>query len=299
MCTYIWACPAQARAEQQTQEGWGEVDVTLLAASALGVVIGLVLGALGGGGGVLTVPVLVYALGETPANATTGSLVIVGIAAAVGALARRGTGSVAWRAGLVFGVIGIPAAYLGTVVNQRLDPAVLLLTFALLILAVAVTLLAGNRRSTTTETDTPRHGAAGPDGAVALSSVRTRPAVDVAKVVASALAVGFLTGLLGVGGGFLIVPALVIALRMPMPTAIGTSLLVITVNSAASLLARAATIHVDWSVVGPFTLAAVLATVIGKRVADRFSGRALTRAFAFLLIAVAAFVTFQSVQALT
>ncbi len=273
--------------------------MTLLTASVLGAVIGLVLGALGGGGGVLTVPVLVYALGETPQNATTGSLVIVGIAAAVGAIARRGTGLVAWRQGLAFGLIGIPAAYLGTAVNQRLDPAALLLAFALLILAVAVTMLAGNRRSTTTAADAPPHDAAGPDGAVALTAVRTRPGVDIVKVVASALAVGFLTGLLGVGGGFVVVPALVIALRMPMPTAIGTSLLVITVNSAASLLARAGTVHVDWSVVGPFTLAAVLATVIGKRVADRFSGRALTRAFAFLLIAVAAFVMFQSAQALT
>ena len=238
-------------------------------------------------------------MAETPQDATTGSLIIVGIAAAVGALARRGSGSVAWRTGLVFGVIGIPAAYLGTAVNQRLDPAVLLLAFALLILAVAVTMLVGNRRSTTTATDAAPHGAAGPDGMVAPTAVRTRPAVDIAKVVVSALAVGFLTGLLGVGGGFLIVPALVIALRMPMPTAIGTSLLVITVNSAAALLSRAATVHVDWSIVAPFTVAAVLATLVGKRLADRLSGGALTRAFALLLIAVSAFVTFQSVQALT
>ena len=272
----------------------GEVEVTVLAATALGLVIGLVLGALGGGGGVLTVPVLVYVLAETPQNATTGSLIIVGVAAGIGALARRGTRTVAWRTGLTFGVIGIPAAYLGTAVNQRLDPAILLLAFALLILAVAVTMLAGTRGPTGKD--------AAPDpasGGATVTAVRAGQVVDIAKVVVLALAVGFLTGLLGVGGGFLIVPALVIALRMPMPTAIGTSLLVITVNSAASLLARAATVHVDWSVVGPFTLAAVLATVIGKRVADRLSGRALTRAFAFLLIAVAAFVAFQSVQALT
>ncbi len=271
----------------------GEVEVTVLAATALGLVIGLVLGALGGGGGVLTVPVLVYVLAETPQNATTGSLIIVGVAAGIGALARRGTRTVAWRTGLTFGMIGIPAAYLGTAVNQRLDPAILLLAFALLILAVAVTMLAGTRGPTGKD--------AAPDpasGGATVTAVRAK-VVDIAKVVVLALAVGFLTGLLGVGGGFLIVPALVIALRMPMPTAIGTSLLVITVNSAASLLARAATVHVDWSVVGPFTLAAVLATVIGKRVADRLSGRALTRAFAFLLIAVAAFVAFQSVQALT
>ena len=268
-------------------------------ASGLGIIIGLVLGALGGGGGVLTVPVLVYALGETPQDATTGSLVIVGIAAAVGAIARRGTGLVAWRQGLAFGLIGIPAAYLGTAVNQRLDPAVLLLAFALLILAVAATMLAGTRRSaTTTATDPQPHGAAGLGGAVALTTVRTRPTAAIAKIVVSALAVGFLTGLLGVGGGFVVVPVLVIALRMPMPTAIGTSLLIITVNSATSLLARASTVHVDWSVVGPFTLAAVLATVVGKRVADRLSGRVLTRAFAFLLIAVAAFVTLQNLHAL-
>ncbi len=283
--------------------------ITLLVSAALGLTIGLVLGALGGGGGVLAVPVLVYALGESAQGATTASLIIVGAAAAVGALARRGTGLVQWRTGLVFGALGIPAAYLGTAVNRLLDPPVLLLAFAGLMLAVAVTMLAGTRRR---RASTPDGGsaaaplAAGPPagggGVATLAAPRvpTRAArVRAAgKILAAGLGVGFLTGLLGVGGGFLIVPALVIALRMTMPAAIGTSLLVITVNSVASLGARIGDLHVDWTVVVPFTVAAVLATVAGKRVADRFSGDTLTRAFAVLLAAVAVFVTVQSLSAL-
>lgn len=272
--------------------------MTVLTAAAFGLVIGLVLGALGGGGGVLTVPVLVYVLGETAQNATTASLIIVGAAAAVGALARRGRGLVQWRTGLMFGALGIPAVYLGTVVNHVLDQSVLLLTFAVLMVVVAASLLAATwRRANTAEqeaADPPRdHG-----GATTLTVVRSTSVRSATEVVVAGLGVGFLTGLLGVGGGFLIVPALVLAMRMTMPTAIGTSLLVIAVNSVASLGARVLDLHVDWAVVGPFTLTAILATIVGKRVADRFSGDTLTRAFALLLTVVAVFVGIQSITAL-
>lgn len=272
--------------------------MTGLTAAALGLIIGLVLGALGGGGGVLTVPVLVYLLGETAQNATTASLIIVGAAAAVGALARRGTGLVQWRTGLLFGALGIPAAYLGTVVNHMLDQSVLMLVFAVLMVVVAAPLLAGTRRQPTTAEQEVTDGPSGGGVAATLTAVRSAPARSATKIVAAGLGVGFLTGLLGVGGGFLIVPALALAMRMTMPTAIGTSLLVITVNSVASLGARALDLHVDWEVVGPFTLAAILATIAGTRVADRFSGDTLTRAFALLLTAVAVFVGIQSVTAL-
>ena len=94
-----------------------------------------------------------------------------------------------------------------------------------------------------------------------------------AKIVLCGAVVGFLAGFLGVGGGFLVVPALVIVLRMPMTLAIGTSLLIILVNSAASVLARLGGLHLDWAVIAPFTIGAVLGTVAGKRVADRLPER--------------------------
>jgi len=109
------------------------------------------------------------------------------------------------------------------------------------------------------------------------------------RVLAAGVAVGFLTGFFGVGGGFVIVPALVLALGLPMQTAIGTSLLVIAINSAASLAARAGNAHFDWELIVPFTLAAMVATTIGKRVADRVPNRTLSRAFAVLLLAVAGY----------
>ena len=107
-----------------------------------------------------------------------------------------------------------------------------------------------------------------------------------------------MTGFFGVGGGFVIVPALTLALRLPMPQAIATSLVVISINSGGALLARAGTAHFDWAIIVPFTLAAIAASLPGKMLADRLSGRSLTRAFAVLLVAVAAYTATASIIAL-
>lgn len=276
----------------------------LIETLAVGLLVGLLLGVLGGGGGVLTVPILVYLLGESAQHATTSSLVIVGLTALVGAATRMRSGLVEWRTGLVFGAIGIPTAYLGTIVNRHLDPPVLLLAFAGLIVVVAVAMLVNSRGGGATG-DVGDGAEANPDlapgsGSGVATTVLARPSrtATAVKVIAAALVIGFLTGLLGVGGGFLIVPALVFALRMPMPSAIGTSLLVIAVTSGASIASRIGVVDFDWSTIVPFTVAAVTATMAGKRVAGRFSGDTLARAFAVLLILVAGFVTVQSVATL-
>jgi uncharacterized membrane protein YfcA len=277
----------------------------LIETLAVGLMVGLLLGVLGGGGGVLTVPILVYLLGETPQHATTASLVIVGLTALVGAVARVRSRLVDWRVGLVFGAIGIPTAYLGTIVNRHLDPPVLLLAFAGLIVVVATAMLVSTRRrgepghdTSSPDPDGPLDQAPSGGGTALAVEVRPSRTVTALKVVGSALVIGFLTGLLGVGGGFLIVPALVFALRMRMSEAIGTSLLVIAVTSAASIASRVGGAEFDWSVIIPFTLASIGATTVGKQVADRFSGDTLTRAFAVLLLLVAGFVTVQSITAL-
>ncbi len=273
----------------------------LIETVTVGLLVGLLLGVLGGGGGVLTVPILVYMLGESARHATTSSLVIVGLTALVGAVSRMRSGLVDWRTGLAFGALGIPTAYLGTLVNRHLDPPVLLLAFACLIVVVAVAMLVNSRGRSAAPTEEPEYPdriPGVPTGTPTAVGVRPGRTATAVKLVAAALVIGFLTGLLGVGGGFLIVPALVFALRMPMAHAIGTSLLVIAVTSVASLVARVGAVEFDWWVIVPFTVAAVTATTIGKRVADRFSGDTLTRAFAVLLILVAGFVTAQSVSAL-
>jgi uncharacterized protein len=264
----------------------------LVVAAGLGLAIGLVIGALGGGGGVLTVPLLVYALGLTAQSATTSSIVIVGVTALFGTLARRRGNVIDWRTGLAFGALGVPTAYLGTLLNHRVDQRVLLLAFAAITVVAAVAMLIDSRSGD------PEHAPAGRSGGTA-TAVRSGLLATAAKVVVSGLVVGFMTGFLGVGGGFLVVPALVIILRMPMTSAIGTSLLIITLNAVSSLGARLGSpLHLDWRIVVPFTVLAVVGSLLGRRVAARFSGDTLTRAFAVMLILVGGLVAAQTLGVL-
>ncbi|GAC1341119.1 MAG: sulfite exporter TauE/SafE family protein [Candidatus Dormibacteria bacterium] len=250
----------------------------VLLAIPLGIVIGLSLGALGGGGSILTVPALVYVLGESAGKATTGSLVIVGSAALVGAVSHARERRVRWGPGFAVGVAGIPAAYAGSRLNTMVNPNVLLLAFAGLMVVAAAGLLWRQRSN---------RSAAAPD---ALRSVpRSRVATGV-RVVGAGLVVGFLTGFFGVGGGFVIVPGLVFALGYPMATAAATSLLVIGINAVVSLIARAGHGAVDIAILVPFVLGAAGGALAGRQVTDRVSKRTLTRAFALLLLVIAAYV---------
>lgn len=278
----------------------------LVGAAALGLLIGLVIGGLGGGGGVLTVPALVYLLGQNPHDATTSSVLIVGAAALVGLAARARRPGLSWRTGLVFGAVGFPAAYLGSLLNQRASPPVLLLLFAAVILLAAGAMLL-NDPAPEDEPDRPPIGgpAAGGGAVTTAVTVATRPetarrarVTEALKVVVCGLVSGFLTGLLGVGGGFVVVPALVVVLRMPITMAIGTSLLIIILNAGSALIARLGELHLDWAVVTPFTIAALVGTLIGKRVADGLSGAILTRAFAALLLVVGGLVAVTNASAL-
>lgn len=235
----------------------------------VGLLVGLIMGSLGGGGAVLTVPILVYAFQLTPHDATTASLIIVGAGALAGSLAHGRAGRVRWREGLVFGVIGAPAAWGGSLLAARIDPDLLLLAFAGLL--VAVSLLMMRRRPPA------------PDDA---EQVRNLPAL-----FGSALLIGALTGFFGVGGGFAVVPALVLLLGFWMPVATGTSLLVILINSLVALGSRAGEgLHLDWPLVGTFAAAAVVGNLLGGRVAGRVRSESLQRAFALLLLTVAVYV---------
>ncbi|MFE9096991.1 sulfite exporter TauE/SafE family protein [Streptomyces sp. NPDC007264] len=241
-------------------------------ALAAGAVIGLALGALGGGGSVLAVPALIYLLGFTPVAATTGSLVIVTITSVTALSAHARDGHVRWRTGLLFAAAGIGPAMLGSVVATRLPAAALTAAFAVV--------------------------AAG----AALRMLRVRPAPETAgpvrpgRAAAAGAGLGAVTGILGVGGGFLAVPALVGVLGMRMRVAVGTSLLVISVNSTAALATRVGTVErLDWAVIGPFIAAAILGAWDGKRLAAKVSGPTLQRIFAVVLLAVAAFMLIDSV----
>lgn len=290
----------------------------MIAATAigLGLLIGLSLGALGGGGSILAVPVLVYVIGQDARTATTSSLFIVGIAAVTGALGHVRSGRVRWGVGLAFGIVGVAASLAGTAANRLVDADVLLLVFAGVILLAAAGMLAQSRSSTNPPPErrlvhsgvgaveaAPRAGAeAEPEAASSVTGGRHTgrrwTGAQAGKIVATGLLVGFMTGFFGVGGGFVVVPALVLALRMPMQQAVATSLMIIALNSASSLLARTGSADFDWSVIVPFTLAAVAGSLAGKKVADRLSGTTLTQAFAVLLIAVAVYTGTDSILGL-
>ncbi|MFJ9906646.1 sulfite exporter TauE/SafE family protein [Streptomyces sp. NPDC101152] len=244
----------------------------LILALAAGAVIGLALGALGGGGSVLAVPALIYLLGFSPVVATTASLVIVTLTSVTAMVAHARDGHVRWRTGLLFAAAGIGPAMLGGALAARVPAAVLTAAFGVVAGVAAVRMLRSRPAA---------------EGAVTVRPVRA---------AAAGAGLGAVTGVLGVGGGFLAVPALVGVLGMRMRSAVGTSLLVITVNSLAALSMRAGTVEgLDWAVVGPFIGAAILGAWDGKRLATKVTGHTLQRIFALVLLAVAAFMLIDAV----
>lgn len=237
----------------------------LLLALVAGAVVGLALGGLGGGGSVLAVPALIYLLGFTPAQTATASLVIVSLTSIAALAGHARDGHVAWRTGLLFAAAGIVPAMLAGAAAAQLPQPVLTGAFAVIAALAALRML--------------RPATAEPTGTVHPS-----------KAGAAGAGLGAVTGFLGVGGGFLAVPALVGALSLPMRRAVGTSLLVITLNSLAALGARAgAGTHLDWAVIAPFTGAAILGAWDGRRLSKKLNGNTLQRVFAYALLAVAAF----------
>ena len=238
--------------------------MTLALDLALGFGIGLSLGLLGGGGSILTVPALVYLVGQTPQAAVSTSLAIVGANSLLGASFHRAQGTLNWRVALLFGGAGMLAAYLAAGLARLFSPAALLTAFALLMLVIAGVMAA------------PR----------ALAPAAGAPKLGVA--VLSGVGVGLLTGLLGVGGGFLIVPALVMLVGLPMAQAVGTSLVIIAMNSLAGLLGHWGS-PLDLTVTGVFVAAGLGGTALGARLANRWPADQLRRAFALLVVGLAVF----------
>lgn len=257
--------------------------IRTLVASPLGFLVGLSLGALGSGGSILAVPALVYAAGQAPQEATATSLLLVGVASLSGLPAHYRAGRVKVAPGLAFGATGIGGSFAGSAINRRLDPDVLLLAFSGLILVAAWRMLTACPTCT-------RSGEAEALERSVTAGTPTRLDVEHALLVlAAGTGVGFLTGLFGVGGGFVIVPALTLLLGFAMPQAIGTSLLVVTINSATALVARLGSAHIDWGIAAAFTAAAVAGVLAGGYVASRIDAERSLRAFAAGLVGLALF----------
>lgn len=258
---------------------------------AAGVLVGLSLGLTGGGGAIFAVPLLVYWIGVEPASAVTVSLVAVATTASVGALERFRLGQVEVRTGLLFAAAGMLTAPAGSWLGARIPPRLLLAAFAGLMVVIAVRMW--RKASETAERTSASVFCAGV-GPTCSRDERGRLRMTARCVVLLTLVglvVGLLSGLFGVGGGFLIVPALVAFATMGVVQAVGTSLLVITLVGAsaiASQLAEGRSIPLDVS--AAFVAGSVPALLVGSAVGRRLSGPTLARFFALAILLVAGYV---------
>ncbi len=238
----------------------------LALAATLSAVIGLTLGLLGGGGSILTVPMLVYVVKLDPREAIASSLFVVGTTSLVGVVAHARAGRVAWRVGGLFGAAGMAGAYLGGRAARFVPATLLLVLFAVMMLLTSAAMLRGRR--------------GGPSG---------EREVAVVKALLLGLAVGAFSGLVGAGGGFLVVPALSLLGGLPMPRAIATSLLVIALQSLAGFAGHVAHVSLHLPLLAVITTASIAGSVVGARLASRANPETLRRGFGWLVLAMGVF----------
>ena len=299
----------------------------ILTALAVGALIGLVVGALGAGGGILSVPALIYLLGVAPHEATSASLVIVLFTALAALAGRIGKNTICYQIALVFAALATVGTWLGSLANRAVSADLLMYAFALLLTGVGLVMLrraypglfsasfglfrgAARAGGGAVSSD---DGAAGSGGYVAggaggdgtgstpalgavsamgeVSSIGVGSPIGAAplwRVALVATITGALTGFFGVGGGFAIVPALTLVLHLPIKRAASTSLLIMAITAVVALVARAQTsLSVDLGVIGAFTVASMLGAVAGAPLTRKVSNQKLTASFAALLLAVA------------
>lgn len=239
--------------------------------------VGLSLGLLGSGGSILAVPALVYLLHQPPKQAIAGSLVIVGAIALVGAARYASQGLMSWRHVLLFGVPGVVATYGGSWVSQFVPGLIQLAVFAVIMAVAAWAMLRPPRLT----------GKA--DGERALL-----------WLIAAGTGVGLITGFVGVGGGFLLVPALVMLGGLSMHRAVATSLAVIVINSASGFYKHSGLLagtgqSLDWHIIGVFILIGAAGSLVGNYVAGRIPQNGLRRAFGVFLILMCGFILWRTI----
>lgn len=242
--------------------------------------VGVSLGLLGSGGSILTVPILIYLLGQPDKVAIAGSLAIVGAISLFGAIPFAARKQIDWRSVLCFGVPGMAGAWVGAHLAHYVSGTFQVLIFGIVMLLAAVFMMTGTNGASTSQAR-QSWWLIGLEG----------------------LAVGAVTGLVGVGGGFLIVPALVLLGGLPVHIAIGTSLLIIALKSGVGLLEylqvlEVAGLAIDWSVVGIFSALGIAGSILGAEVGKRLSRETLKRMFALFLLAIGSFIVWQKLSEL-
>ncbi|MDH6247606.1 sulfite exporter TauE/SafE family protein [Mycobacterium sp. OTB74] len=242
---------------------------------AAAVLVGVTLGVLGGGGSILMVPLLAYVAGMDAKVAIATSLLVVGTTSAVGAISHARAGRVQWRVGLVFGAAGMAGAYLGGLLARAIPGTVLLIGFALVMVATAAAMLRGRKNA---------------------AQESSGGALPIPKALALGLVVGLVTGLIGAGGGFVVVPALVLLGGLSMPVAVGTSLVVITMNSFAGLAGYLSSVQIYWPLALMVTVAAVIGGLIGARLTAYVNPDVLRKAFGWFVLAMSSVIFAQEIH---
>ena len=257
-----------------------------IAGYILAVLIGISLGLIGGGGSILTVPVLVYLLHVDPVLATTYSLFIVGFTSLVGGTKAYINKLVDFRAISLFGIPSILSIF---VARHFILPAIpehiftigsfqvnkgrlLMMVFALLMLAAAVSMMYNHEKE---------------DREAVLNATRNDKNFS---LLLPGLLVGLVTGLLGAGGGFLIIPALVLLIKIPMKTAVGTSLLIIAINSTFGFVFSIGHFYLDWHLLLSFTALSVTGVFTGSKIAERVNGDALKKWFGWFVLIMSVYI---------
>jgi uncharacterized membrane protein YfcA len=264
-----------------------EPATVIVLAAILALFIGLCLGLLGGGGSILTLSILRYVLGMEAHDAIAVSLFVVGTTSAAAIVPHARRGRVQWRTGIVFGLAGMLGAFGAGRVAHFIPSSVLLGLFGLMMMVTAFAMMRG------------RETAGGTDGHASGSADRVPgvapPPLPVLKVLGEGLVVGAVTGLVGAGGGFLVVPALALLGGLSMEVAVGTSLVVIAMNSLAGFAGYLGHAHIDWSLAGLVAAAAVVGSVGGGALASRLSPEGLRKGFAWFVVAMAFFILGQEI----
>lgn len=235
----------------------------------LSVLVGLSLGLLGGGGSILTTPILLYVLGMEPKSAIAMSLVVVGVTSAVSTVQHARAGNVNVRVGLLFGGAGMAGALAGGTVSGYLPGRSLVWLFVAMMVVTAAAMFRGRR---------------------APAAGEPRP---MWRFATDGAAVGALTGLVGAGGGFIVVPALAVLGGLPMTQAIGTSLLVITLNTFAGVMAHIRETPIDWVLAAQLSGAAAVGSLVGKALSSQVSPEGLRKLFAGFVVLMALFVVYR------
>ena len=262
-----------------------------LLVSPIGFLIGLSMGALGSGGAIIAVPVLIYLAGQSPKEATASSLIIVASTAIVGIIPHLQAKRVNLRVGALLALAGIPANLIGSRLNKNVDDDVLLIGFAVLMLTAAAAMARSLRKKRASQELTQSQPQ--PSRTVIPTS-----ASAVLKILAAGSLVGLITGFFGVGGGFVIVPLLVLAFGFGMAEAAATSLMLIIINSIIALSTRLDGGYIDWAVIAPFGVASLGGVLLGGRLAGRVQPDRLQLAFVVLIVALAAYTGARSIIAL-